>query len=165
MVCLACGIGGDVYAASIHTRGGELSFRIGWAIQTVVAYFVPLAGALFLAVVINEQDTVRWEVASYGFFIFAGLILGGLVAVLLPASTRSGRWVWTGPVGLLVLFAFWEICLGRFDIITLWFGTGEAGWISTLVTSPALACCTYSAAMEWALRRRNRSSTRTAHGR
>lgn len=151
-------------AVSTYTRGSELSFRIGWAVQTVVAYFLPLAAALFLAVEINEPDTLSWEVASYAFFLFAGLILGGLIAVVLPASTESGRWVWTGPVGLLVLLALWEMCLGRFDIVTLWFGTGEAGWISTLVTSPTLSCCTYSLAMEWALRRRSRSSAETAHG-
>jgi hypothetical protein len=141
-----------------------MSSRISWAVQTLIAYFVPLSSALFLAVRVNEPDTKLWEVASYAFFALAGLILGILVAWLLPASKEGGRWVWAGPVGLLVLGAIWEICLGRFDIITLWFGTGESGWIKTLVTWPALASCTYSAAMEWARRVRSGSSAGTVQG-
>jgi hypothetical protein len=134
-----------------------MSFKVGWAVQTLAMYLIPLALAMILATWINEPDTVTWEIANYGFFVLAGLTFGLSVAGLLPASAESGRWVWTGPVGLLVLSAVMEISGGRYDIITLWFGSGEAGWVCLFVTWPALACCTYSAAMEWARRRRNRS--------
>jgi hypothetical protein len=87
----------------------------------------------------------------------AGITLGVLVSRVLSASVESGRWVWAGPVGLLVVYTFLEIGSGRFDIITLWFGKGEDGWIGVFVTAPALGCGCYSAAMEWARRRRNRS--------
>lgn len=142
-----------VSTRSVWSAG--LSFSIAWAVQALVAYFVLLASLLLLAGRIDEPDTVFWNIANYVFSALIGLALGVSVSLLIPASAESGRWVWAGPVGLLVLCAVWEICVGRFDIVTLWFGTGEAGWISSLVTLPALGCCGYSAAMEMTRRMRN----------
>jgi hypothetical protein len=139
----------------------RLGFKVGWAVQTAVAYFIPLAFALLLAVWINEPDTVTWDVFNYVFFAVVGLTLGVLVSRVLPASVESGRWVWAGPVGLMVVYTFMGIGSGRIDIITLWFGKGEDGWTRVIVTSPTLGCCCYSAAMEWARRRRNRPFART----
>jgi hypothetical protein len=140
--------------------GVALSFKIGWAVQaagwavqTLAAYFIPLVLDFILAVWINEPETMMWETANYVFFTLAGLTFGILVAGLMPASTESGRWVWASPVGLLVFCAVWEMSTGRFDIISVWFGMGEDGPIKTFVTWPALACCTYSAAVEWRRRR------------
>ncbi len=96
-----------------------------------------------------------WEIANYLYFAVAGLTFGILVAKLLPASAESGRWVWIGPVGLLILCAAWEMCAGRFDIISVWFGMGEGGPIKAFVTWPTLACCTYSTAMHRARRTHN----------
>jgi hypothetical protein len=147
-----------------------MSFRIrwaiqgiGWAVQTLAAYFIPFVLNLALAASASEPETIMWEIANYLLFLSVGLTLGILVARLLPASTGSGRWVWTGPVGLLVFCAAWEISTERFDIISLWFGMGEAGWIKALVTWPTLACCSYSAAMRWVRRRRNRPAAGTAN--
>ncbi len=133
---------------------------IGWAVQTLAVYFIPLVQNFILAVWIHHPETVAWEIAHYLFFAIVGLTLGVLVSQVLPASTESGRWVWAAPVGLMLFCAIAEIAAGHFDIISLWFGMGEAGWITMLVTWPAVGCCTYSAAMEWARRRRHRSIAR-----
>ena len=125
---------------------------VGWAVQSLAAYLIPLALDLILASCINESNTVGWEVANYAFFVLAGLICGALVATLVPASKESGRWVWAGPVALMLFCAISEITAGHFDITSLWFGMGEAGWIKLFVTWPTLGCCTYSAAMQWARR-------------
>jgi hypothetical protein len=139
-----------------------LSFKLGWAVQvagwavqTFAVYLIPLAlnFAWF-----HGPETMIWEIANYVFFLLAGLFFGILVAALLPGSTGSGRRVWIGPVGLLVFFAVWELSTGRFDILSVWFGMGEGGPIKAFVTWPALACCTYSAAMQRARRRRSHSS-------
>jgi hypothetical protein len=127
---------------------------IGWAAQTLAAYFIPLV--LDFALLANEPETIVWEIANYVFFALAGLIFGTLVAWLRPPSIERGRWVWTGPVGLLVFLAAWEVSTGHFDIISLWFGMGEGGPIKAFVTWPTLACCTYSAVMASVRRRRNR---------
>jgi hypothetical protein len=71
---------------------------------------------------------------------------------------------WTGPVGLLLLSTLLELSSGHLDIIALLFGTGEEGWVSGFVTSPTLACCSYSAVMAWAHRRRSRSSGKSRNG-
>lgn len=131
-------------------------FGIAWVVQTLVAYFIPVVLALLLAGRINERDTVMWDIANYAFFALSGLVLGTLAAGIIPGWTGSGKWVWIGPVGLLVFSALLEIFSGHFDIITLWFGRGEAGWVSAFVTCPALACCTYSVLMAWRYHKRNR---------
>jgi hypothetical protein len=99
-----------------------------------------------------------WNAANYAFFVLAGLALGILAVKLIPSCAESGRWVWIGPVGLLAFGTLLEISSGRFDIITLWFGTGEEGWVAAFVTLPTLASCSYSAVMAWAYRRRERAS-------
>lgn len=145
-----------------------LSFKLGWAtqvagwvVQTLAAYLIPFALNVAL---IHGPETMTSEIANYIFFLLGGLLLGTLVAKLLPGSTDSGRQIWVAPVALLVFFAVWEISTGRFDILSVWFGMGEGGPIKAFVTWPALACCTYSAAMEWERRTRGRSSASAMPG-
>lgn len=135
---------------------------VGWTVQTVAAYFIPLVQVFVLSVWISHPETIMWEVADYLFFALAGLIFGIAVAWVVPISTESGRWVWIAPVGLLVVCTILEMRLSPFHLMSLWFGMGEAGWVKAFVTWPTLSCCTYSAAMERGRRRRNRSRAEAA---
>ncbi len=137
---------------------------VGWAVQTLAVYFIPLVQNFILAVWMSQPQTIMCEIANYIFFALAGLIFGIAVAWALPASTESGRWVWIAPVGLLVIGTAMEMRLSSFNLMSVWFGMGEAGWMKAFITWPTLACCTYSAAMEWARRRRNGSSATATPG-
>ena len=131
----------------IQQPSGE--FSVGsWLAQSVAVYVIPLALDLVLA------GWVTSEVLNYIFLGLLGSVLGLVISRLFPVSTESGRWVWAGPVVLLVCGVLWEMSLRDFDILTVLFGTGEAGWANVLITSPALACCCYSVAMEWRTRRK-----------
>jgi hypothetical protein len=74
-----------------------------------------------------------------------------------PASTRSGQWVWIAPAALLLFVVLWEMSLGDFDVLTILFGTGEAGYGQGFITAPTMGCLCYSAVMALGRRWRGRS--------
>jgi hypothetical protein len=137
-----------VISGSAGWRAG-LSFIGLWVVQTLVVYFAPLVFLMVLALGLDERDATIWATFNYCAFAAIGFALGTLVSRLFPALERSGRWVWIGPAGVLVCCVLWAMSLGDFDVLTLLFGTGEAGWVNGFITLPALGCCCYSVALLW----------------
>jgi hypothetical protein len=121
-----------------------MTFWPSWAVQTVGAYLIPLALDLMLPASWNNgPESIKVELLNDAI----GLILGLSVFFLVPAAARSGRWVWTVPVALSLLAVLYEMSLGDFDMPTVFFGIGEAGWGQFFITAPTMACICYSGAM------------------
>lgn len=86
-------------------------------------------------------------VVVYLAYGIVGLILGFFVAAALPRLAQSGAaFVWIAPTALVALCVADELRRGTHEAALVFIGTGEAGWVSMLITLPAFGCCAYSLA-------------------
>ena len=134
--------------AAVRIKADIGAFIVRVAAQTVGAYLIPLVTITGLAGVIAPgPESVKSDVLSDGFVAAVGLALGLIVSILIPTAARTGRWVWIAPTGLLVWALLWEFSLGDFDVLTIMFGQGEAGYGQMFITAPLMACLCYSGVM------------------
>jgi hypothetical protein len=125
----------------------EMIFLLGWAAQTIGAYFIPLALSIVLSGWISGPESVRAELLNDALVAAVGLSLGLTICFLVPCSHRSGQWVWVAPTVWLMFVFSWEMSRGNFNALTVAFGTGEDGWGQFFITAPLLACISYSVVM------------------
>jgi len=128
------------------------AFIVSVAAQTVAAYLIPLVLSIVWADLIPGPESVKSDILSDALVAGIGLGLGLLVCILIPASARTGRWAWIAPLGLLIYVILWEFTLGDFDVVTIMFGQGEAGYGQMFITAPLMACLCYSAVMALSMR-------------
>jgi hypothetical protein len=133
------------------------AFIVSVAAQTVAAYLIPLVLSLVFADLIPGPESIKSDTLEDAFVAAMGLAFGLMVLLVVPRSAPTGRWVWVAPMGFLALVVLWEFSLGDFDVLTLLFGQGEAGWVQFFNTAPTMACLCYSAVMAVGVRWRNSS--------
>jgi hypothetical protein len=107
---------------------------LAWAVQTAAGYLIPLALSIVFSDWIGGPESIKVELLNDAFVAAMGLVLGLIVCLMVPSSRQSGRWVWTGPAGLLLFAVVSEMPLGDFNVLTVLFGTGEGGWVHFLIT-------------------------------
>jgi hypothetical protein len=155
----------------LETESAEISRGIAllaaFVGQLALVYLVPLIALTILSLRLRAPDSAFWMALDYVVVLGISLILALITSWLAPTGARSGAWIWTVPIALLALIVLSDVFLQHLETLgAIFWGSGEEGWISALVTLPASGCCWYSAVMAWRLKR-HRSSTSEpigAHG-
>lgn len=131
----------------------------GWVLQSLLAYFGPVAAVAILSGATGAADTALWQISGYGFILFLASAAALMVSVLVPSHMTEGCRVWAVPLltELIVLAAALH-SKGLSGVRSLFYISaapmgGEAAWGVALLTLPTWSCVWYSVTMHYRYKR------------